>query len=132
MTETSLSGPEPYEREFYEADPSEPSPYRRSVQEPQHGGHLHEDILARQESGHHGPGELETRHLGTLQTMAASNIGSRRVGTLARQRDRDTTPRARRVSGSAYVDISNIAKALVTMEVLGPPKALRKDEWPML
>ena len=33
--------------------------------------------------------------------------------------------------GSAYVDISNIAKALVTMEVLGPPKALRDDEWPM-
>jgi hypothetical protein len=29
--------------------------------------------------------------------------------------------------GSAYLDLSDVARALVTGDILGPPKALRDD-----
>lgn len=103
-------------------EPIEPLNVRRD-----HGGNLHDEIAAREASGRHSAGSLETRHLAT--GVGQRQIGSASLGSLGgRTRSALPAARVRDYSGSAYVDTSNIARALVTAEVLGPPKALR-DDW---
>ena len=62
----------------------------------------------------------------------SDSVRSRTVGTLAgryasQPTAAHTRARPRIDRGSAYVDLSDMARAFVTMEVLGPPKALRDD-----
>ena len=99
---------------------SAPSHMLEPPVEPSHGGGLHDRMGAREAGGHHGPGELETRHLGTTVRDRRGSLADRYA-----KKDLGTARTGRRAR--SYIDISNMAKALVTMEVLGPPKALRDD-----
>ncbi|MEE2887183.1 MAG: hypothetical protein VX951_07100 [Planctomycetota bacterium] len=92
-----------------------------------HGGDLHERLLAREAEGRRSFGTLETRHLeehhsALVERHIVPNVGrSRRRGA-----GRSTADPLHRRS---YVDLRNMARAFVTAEVLGPPKALREKEW---
>jgi len=91
-----------------------------------HGGDLHERMLAREAEGRRSLGTLETRH---LEEHRSALVDRHIVPSLGRSHrrsgGRSTAGSARRRS---YVDTRNMARAFVTAEVLGPPKALREDE----
>lgn len=124
--EVAVRSEEPVEDLFEELADAEPLAEEAAVleQRPSHGGDLHDRLLAREAAGRHSAGTLETRHLeehhSTLvERHLVPNVGmSRRAGRSA----------ARSSGRRGYVDIRDMARAFVTAEVLGPPKALRDTE----
>jgi hypothetical protein len=90
--------------------------------EPSHGGDLRDRLMARDLEDHR-VGNLARRQLqgGLAGRFAGSGIGGREGPGSARHR------RPLDSRGSAYLDLSDIARALVTADILGPPKALRDD-----
>ena len=93
--------------------------------EPSHGGDLHERMRAREAQGRHSAGNLEQRHLEHKHSALEDrhivpNVG--RARRLALASSRNATRRN-------YVELRDMARAFVTAEVLGPPKALRPDEF---
>jgi hypothetical protein len=90
--------------------------------EPSRGGDLRARLMAK-DLEDHNLGSLARRHpLGSLSSrFAGSGLGEREVRGSARHR------RPLDSRGSAYLDLSDIARALVTADILGPPKALRDD-----
>jgi hypothetical protein len=103
----------------YDFDP-EPS------SDPDHGGGLHDRFLAR-EAAANAPG---AHRLGA--NISERHPGSGDVGRLAERfvgsAEPMSAPRGSVARRRGYLDISDMARAFVTMEVLGKPKALRDDE----
>lgn len=79
-----------------------------------HGGSLRERLAAREAGGRHSVGSLADRHL-------VSSLAGRRLGISA--------PLRRSSERRVYLDVKQLAKAFITAEILGKPKALRPDEW---
>lgn len=92
-------------------------------------GRLHEQLALRERSGQFGLGQLGNRHLAALRTshVEQRHTGSAQVGRITRVRAMTRTG----YRGSAFLDLSDVGRAFVTMEVLGPPLALREDPWRM-
>jgi hypothetical protein len=120
-------------------EPARPEPVEVVIQpEPtvgdDHGGNLHDHLAARQASGRHSSGTLEARMAGRASAgkeqrqLGSTQLGATQLGSLGGPRRVLPAAGRREYKGSAYLDLSNIARALVTAEVLGPPKGLR-DDW---
>ena len=106
---------EVYEDEDFFAEPvQEPAPEPAAATR-DHGGHLRERVLARS----HGPGRLEDRHL--TSAIETRHPGSKTLGSIARSAVSTPTSGRRR-----RLDLSDMARAFITMEVLGPPRAMRE------
>ena len=107
----------------YVAEPEYTPPVPVEIVPDSHGGRLHDDLVARGR----GPGGLEGQH---LRPSLRDRMSNRPLGALAARYAQAQAPLrpaapalARR---SAYLDLSDVARALVTAEVLGPPLALRE------
>jgi hypothetical protein len=87
-----------------------------------HGGDLRARLMAK-DLEDHNPGHFAGKRLqgGLVARFAGSGLGGQGVSGSARHR------RPLDSRGSAYLDLSDIARALVTADILGPPKALRDD-----
>jgi hypothetical protein len=105
----------------YDFDP-EPSFDADADADPDHGGGLHDRFVAR-ESAARAPG---AHRLG--DDISERHAGSGDVGRLADRFAAHAVPRGSVARRRGYLDISDMARAFVTMEVLGKPKALRDDE----
>ena len=90
--------------------------------EPSHGGDLRDRLRAKGLKDP-DPGTLtrRPRQSSLASRFAGSGMGGQEVRGFARHR------RAMVSRGSAYLDLSDVARALVTGDILGPPKALRDD-----
>ncbi len=122
--------------EYYEDEPAEAM--EEETMQPEllrsHGGDLRERLAQRESEGRHSAGVLENRHLAEQHSSLTSrHLGSAitsrgPVGSLEPVRQAVRRTREGEVA-RGYVDLRDMARALVTAEILGPPKALRQDEW---
>ena len=119
--------PEPVFEQSMADDSAEPeaAPVVGETRVRDHGGDLHERLLAREAEGRHSPGSLENRHLEDRQAALVNRHSTPSVGHSSRRRNLRSASTGRR----SYVGTDEMARAFVMAEILGQPKALRPEEW---
>ena len=119
--------PEPVFEQSMAEDSAEPeaTPAVGETRVLDHGGDLHERLRAREAEGRHSAGVLENRHLEDRQSALVNRHSTRSVGHSSRRRTLRSAGTGRR----SYVGTDEMARAFVTAEILGQPKALRPEEW---
>ncbi len=119
--------PEPVFEQSMADDSAEPeaAPAVGETQVRNHGGDLHERLRARDAEGRHSLGVLENRHLENRQSALVNRHSTPSVGHSSRRK----TLRSAGTERRSYVGTDDMARAFVTAEILGRPKALRPEEW---
>jgi hypothetical protein len=118
---------EPESEQSLEDDFAEPEaePVVEEARVTNHGGDLHERLRAREAEGRHSAGLLENRRLEDRESALVNRHSWPSFGGSARKTPLAGASLARR----SYVGTEDMARAIVTAEILGPPKALRPEEW---